>query len=603
MRSLPERPRILIVADDPEPLEVLAQLLAPAYDLVLALSREQALEVAAEGPDLILLDQMRGLAGLEVCAALKAYPATAAIPVILVAGTTSVEDETAAFAAGAVDFINKPFHPAKVLARVANYITLKRQTDLLQRDLEEIKIAGEAKTRAIAELQKSQRNLLAVLNQFRGGTLLVDSRGHIEFASASFGAITACDPAVILGQGWDQALPLTAAAQAQLSAMMALPAEARSRLELSWKGPGGRRVWVEADVRDDPGDPDRRLLFLYDVTEVRELRRQIAQSTHHRMIGTSEAMRQLYRRIDEIARGDWTVLIEGETGAGKELVANAIHAASPRRADPFIAVNAAGLTPTLLTSQLFGHRKGAFTGAYQDQEGLFESARGGTLFLDEIGDLPIELQSALLRVLQEKEITRVGDTRPRKVDVRILAATHQDLVAATQAGRFRQDLLYRLRVARIQVTPLRERREDIPLLVRFFLDEASRDSGRQGLQLGPGVLGRLASHDWPGNIRELKSCIDQAVIHCQGDCIDERDLPPELRALAMPPIPAPSSGTASPPAPTAPAQPPLPCGQAAERERIQAALAQTRGNRLQAAKLLGIGRATLYRRLADLGLG
>ena len=603
MRSLPERPRILIVADDPEPLEVLAQLLAPAYDLVLALSREQALEVAAEGPDLILLDQMRGLAGLEVCAALKAYPATAAIPVILVAGTTSVEDETAAFAAGAVDFSNKPFHPAKVLARVPNYITLKRQTDLLQHDLEEIKIAGEAKTRAIAELQKSQRNLLAVLNQFRGGTLLVDSRGRIEFASASFAAITACDPAVILGQGWDQALPLTAAAQAQLSAMMALPAEARSRLELSWKGPGGRRVWVEADVRDDPGDPDRRLLFLYDVTEVRELRRQIAQSTHHRMIGTSEAMRQLYRRIEEIARGDWTVLIEGETGAGKELVANAIHAASPRGAGPFIAVNAAGLTPTLLTSQLFGHRKGAFTGAYQDQEGLFESARGGTLFLDEIGDLPIELQSALLRVLQEKEITRVGDTRPRKVDVRILAATHQDLVAATQAGRFRQDLLYRLRVARIQVTPLRERREDIPLLVRFFLDEASRDSGRQGLQLGPGVLGRLASHDWPGNIRELKSCIDQAVIHCQGDCIDERDLPPELRALAMPLIPAPSSGTASPPAPNAPAQPPAPCGLAAERERIQAALAQTRGNRLQAAKLLGIGRATLYRRLADLGLG
>ena len=228
------------------------------------------------------------------------------------------------------------------------------------------------------------------------------------------------------------------------------------------------------DVKDDPRDARGKIFFLYDVTEVHDLRRLLDERAQfHDLLGKSKAMQLVYQQIRDVARVDSTVLIEGETGTGKELVARAIHSSSHRKDKPFVAVNCAGLTESLLSSQLFGHKRGAFTGAIEDHQGLFEAANGGTLLLDEIGDIPMTVQNQLLRVLQEREIVRLGESRPRKIDVRVLAATHRSLSDEAAKGNFRSDLFYRIRVARISLPPLRDRREDIPLLAASFLAQFS----------------------------------------------------------------------------------------------------------------------------------
>jgi transcriptional regulator with PAS, ATPase and Fis domain len=337
------------------------------------------------------------------------------------------------------------------------------------------------------------------------------------------------------------------------------------------------------DVKDDPRDTRGKIFFLYDVTEVHDLRRLLDERAQfYDLRGKSAAMQQVYQQIRDVARVDSTVLIEGETGTGKELVAKAIHAASHRKDKPFIAVNCAGLTEALLSSQLFGHKRGAFTGAIEDQQGLFEAANGGTLLLDEIGDIPMPVQNQLLRVLQEREIVRLGETRPRKIDVRLLAATHRNLSDEVTKGNFRTDLFYRIRVARITVPSLRERREDIPLLAASFLTQFSTAASKQATEVSHEAVRLLMDHPWPGNVRELRSAIEFAVIRCRGPVIQPDDLPPEI-------IPPTDFATAIPGDPLSD-----------EKARFLEALSRSRGNRALAARLLGISRATLYRRLVDL---
>jgi DNA-binding NtrC family response regulator len=298
-------------------------------------------------------------------------------------------------------------------------------------------------------------------------------------------------------------------------------------------------------------------------------------------VGKSEVMQDVYTLIQEVSQVDWTVLIEGETGTGKELTARAIHSASHRRDRPFVAVNCAGLADSLLTSQLFGHRRGAFTGAVEDHQGVFEAAHGGILFLDEVGDISKNMQTSLLRVLEETQITRLGETKPRKVDVRVLAATHRNLTEEVKRGNFRPDLLYRLRIARITLPPLGKRREDIPLLCETFLGQSRAATGKTVETLSDEALRTLLQYDWPGNVRELKSAVDYATLHCKGAVIVAEDLPPEIRS-PEPGLPA-------------AAQEPLD-----ERQRILAALKQAEGSRTRAARLLGMSRATFYRRLEKL---
>jgi len=324
------------------------------------------------------------------------------------------------------------------------------------------------------------------------------------------------------------------------------------------------------------------------------------------MIGRAPAMQEVFRAIGRLSRSSMTVLITGESGTGKELVAQALHDNSPRAEQPFVALNTSAIGADLLESELFGHEKGAFTGADQRRIGRFEQADGGTLFLDEIGDMSAELQTRLLRVLAENEFFRVGGQAPVRVDVRVIAATHQDLVQAVETGRFREDLFHRLNVMRIEVPALRERREDILELAQFYLGQAANELGIATKMLSPGAVEFLLKYDWPGNVRELVNVCQRLTVTAAGREITERDLPQELGGAAHAHTGANWTADLADWADghLAGGGRPLLAEALPEFERtlIQAALRRTRGKRLEAAKLLGCGRNTLTRKIKELGL-
>jgi DNA-binding NtrC family response regulator len=298
------------------------------------------------------------------------------------------------------------------------------------------------------------------------------------------------------------------------------------------------------------------------------------------LIARSPAMQRVFRLVENLQGSTATILLSGESGTGKEVVARAIHAHSPRNRGPFVAVNCGALPPDLLESELFGHVRGAFTGAIRDRVGRFELAAKGTLFLDEIGDLPLHLQVKLLRVLQERTFERVGESQSRTSDARIIAATHVDLTAAARAGRFREDLYYRLRVVPIEIPPLRARREDIEPLARFLLARVAERQGRQ-LRFSPDTIRALLAHTWPGNVRELENAIEYSVAVVKGQTILPDDLPPEVVTLRR----------------SVAEQEPV-----SEAERIRAALEETQWRRDIAAAKLHMSRSTLWRKMREYGL-
>ncbi len=308
------------------------------------------------------------------------------------------------------------------------------------------------------------------------------------------------------------------------------------------------------------------------------------------IVGTSPALQVVLSRVTKVAIANSTVLLTGETGTGKELVARAIHRRSNRASRAFVSVNCAAIPRDLIASELFGHEKGAFTGATQQRLGRFELANGGTLFLDEVGELPAETQIALLRVLQEHEFERVGGTRPIRADVRVIAATNRDLQAAISAGSFRNDLFYRLHVFPIGIPPLRERKEDIRLLVEYFIDRYARKGGKKITTVDKKTLRLLESYHWPGNIRELQNVIERSVLLCETESfsIDESWLPQQ-------PSPAESNDQVQLPLELA----------AQEKIMIEAALKESRGRVFGptgAAAKLGIPRSTLESRIRSLGI-
>ena len=326
------------------------------------------------------------------------------------------------------------------------------------------------------------------------------------------------------------------------------------------------------------------------------------------MIGKAPAMQEVFRTIGRLSRSSMTVLITGESGTGKELVARALHEHSPRAQRPFIALNTTAISAELLESELFGHERGAFTGADSRRIGRFEQADGGTLFLDEIGDMSPALQTRLLRVLAEGEFYRVGGQQAIRVDVRVIAATNQELTAAVESGRFREDLFHRLNVIHIVTPPLRERREDIPVLLDLYLREAARELGAPAKRLTPDALALLSAFDWPGNVRQLVNAARRLTVTAPGAEIRPEDIPEELGGQASARAGAAEwslrlSRWAELALRESPATPLLDTALPEfERTLITAALAHARGHRQDAAKLLGWGRNTLSRKIREHGL-
>lgn len=314
-------------------------------------------------------------------------------------------------------------------------------------------------------------------------------------------------------------------------------------------------------------------------------------SEFHGLLGRGPAMQSLFAQVRQVAQSEASVLLLGESGVGKELVARAIHAESRRRDGPFVAVNCAGIPLELLESEFFGHRSGAFTGAHRSRAGLFAEAHGGTLLLDEVGEMPAPLQAKLLRVLQEGRIKPLGEDREYAVDVRVLAATNRDLGAMVAADYFRQDLFYRLETLQIRVPSLRERAEDIDLLARFFLDSAARRAGKAPIELDRGASEALRGYPFPGNVRELANAMERAATFCTGRRLRREHLPPRMGGREAPEQPAAvkveGDRTAAPEA--------WPSLAEVQRRYIDQVLRQVGGNKRRAARVLGIDRRTLYR--------
>lgn len=323
--------------------------------------------------------------------------------------------------------------------------------------------------------------------------------------------------------------------------------------------------------------------------ENKTLKRRLGERVgFENIVGESASMKQVFETIEQVAPTRATVLIEGESGTGKELVAQAIHNLSPRKNAPFIAVHCAALTPSLLESELFGHEKGAFTGAVDRRTGRFEAADGGTLFLDEIGEIDASVQVKILRVLGERSFERVGGSKTIQVDVRVIAATNRNLGKQVEQGKFREDLYYRLKVVEIKLPPLRDRREDIPLMVREFLKEFSLENKKQVEDVAGDAQAVLMAYDWPGNVRELRSAIEHAVIWSKDGRVTLQNLPPAVREAAV------SRGAQA-----------LPTGmnlEQTEKALMFRSLESCGGNVSQAAANLGISRRTLHRKIKKYGL-
>jgi PAS domain S-box-containing protein len=347
-------------------------------------------------------------------------------------------------------------------------------------------------------------------------------------------------------------------------------------------------------LRDEKGAIIGAVETLTDMSEIVRQQEEIISlkktlhldEGYYGILGKSTAMQALYELIDNVALTESPVMISGESGTGKELAARAVHEASQRREGPFIKVNCAALNENLLESELFGHTRGAFTGAERSRIGRFEAAHGGTIFLDEIGDIPLSTQVKLLRVLEEKEIEKVGDHKPIHVDVRIISATHKNLEKLIKKSDFREDLYFRINVFPLHCPPLRERKEDIPVIVQQFIRTNNAKTGKRILGLTPEALERLTAYRWPGNVRELRNAIEYAFVLCSSGGIGVQHLPPKIAGS--------STECSEPAVPVA--------EQSHPRQKLIAVLKQVGGNQSEAARMLGVSRVTVWKRIRKYGI-
>jgi PAS domain S-box-containing protein len=444
------------------------------------------------------------------------------------------------------------------------------------------------------------RNVEAVLDAVADGIFTIDEQLRIIQFNWAAEEITGFSRAEALGLSCLEIFRQILAGQECLvcQAMEKREYVRQVEREIVRKDARRRLVLVTTTPMLDAGERRTGVVVVFrDIQDLRDLAEQArGRAGFGGLIGKSHRMREIYRLIEQVADSTASVLVEGESGTGKELVARAIHYGSPRANKPFVAVSCAALAESLLESELFGHVKGAFTGAVAAKTGRFELAHGGTLLLDEIGDVSPAIQLKLLRALQEHTIERVGESQPRGVDVRIVAATNRDLRQLVAEGKFREDLYYRLKVVPISLPPLRERRDDIPLLAAHFLERFRKDTGKPITGITPDAMSALLEHAWPGNIRELENAIEHAFVRCTGTEIALAHLPPEVRGAPRLPRAADENRV-----PGAEAVRGSVTG-SSERERIVRALNETGWNRAEAARRLRLSRVTLWRKIREYGI-
>lgn len=507
---------ILVVDDTPENLRLLMRILEEqGYEVRPASDGLHALSTAyMDPPDLILLDiRMPEMDGYDVCERLKADPRTRAIPVIFISALHEVTNKIKGFSLGGVDFISKPFQPEEVLARVQTHLTIRQ----LQRQLQEQNTRLEAQNLALEE----QNARFQTLSDATFEGIVIHDNGRIVDVNQKFEEISGYRRTELIGKPvLDVVVPEfrnTVAAWIQIG-------NNRPR-EIQGLRKDGSVFPMEIQAKTMPYQGrDITVVALRDLSQQKAMEAQNKQLQHENvtlkasmkeryrfgaLIGRSPAMQKVYELITKTSATDAHVVIYGESGTGKDLIAQTIHQLSKRRKQPFVPVNCGSIQETLFESEFFGHLKGAFTGAYKDKSGLFDAAHTGTLFLDEIGELPLTMQVKLLRAIEGKGYTPVGDHRVKYADVRIIAATNRNLKAQIKQGMLREDFFYRINVITISVPPLRERREDIPLLVEHFLTQYRSPETPQ--RLPAKILDALYHRDWPGNIRQLQNALQRYV--------------------------------------------------------------------------------------------
>ncbi len=443
---------------------------------------------------------------------------------------------------------------------------------------------GGARRSGLHELRERTAILEAMFHSLSEGVFALDDQHRITAMSRSAERLTGFAEGEVQGKVCGEVFQAPPGTECPFHEVVRT-GTGFSQRDLVIRGKGGRAIHVAATatpLRTRAGAVEGAVVVLRDLAEIDRLRKHIdTGSSAYGIIGAHPLVRRVVEKVETVAPSEASILILGESGTGKELVAHAVHRLSARQDGPFVKVNCAALADTLLESELFGHVRGAFTGAVKDRPGRFEAADGGTLFLDEIGETSPSLQVRLLRVLQEGEFERVGESRTRKADVRIVAATNRDLRREVAEGRFRDDLFYRLCVVPIQMPPLRERRDDIPLLVDHFLKRLAAKEGRRKI-VSPAVYPVLLHYAWPGNVRELENAVAHAYVCSAGDTLTPEALPEHLLAADPPP------GTPDP--------------AAEERRAVRDALDATGWNKGEAAQRLGLSRTTLWRRMRDLGI-
>jgi len=493
--------------------------------------------------------------------------------VIIITGEPSVETASEAVRLGAFDYLAKP----------VTGDALKRVVRL---GLEHIRLVAERDAYA-ARSDAYRRELETIFHAVKEGIVTVDSDAAIRQVNMAAGQMLGEDISELTGKFSRDVFSgsMSPAAEALERTLSTGEEVEEFHVEVSLPR-SGDKVFVVSTTPMGEGEPGGAVMALRDLTHVSRLEKQLAaEHQYQSMIGRSAPMVEVFNLIENVAETDSTVLIYGESGTGKELVAAALHYASPRASGPFVKVNCAALAEDILESELFGHVKGAFTGAIKDRVGRFEAANRGTILLDEVGDISPRLQLRLLRVLQEREFERVGDTRPIRVDVRIIASTNKDLLQRIQEHTFREDLYYRLNVVRIELPPLRARPSDIPLLIDHLRGKFNRSFKKEIAGVSPDALELMMRHPWSGNVRELENCLERAFIVCHENVIRPEHLPREV-------VQGPAAGS-----PAARLTPEPISSRELSRDMVIEALSKTDWNIAKSARRLGVARNTLYQRI------